>query len=86
MIDDRIRMATFSGGVYKCCLIARGKFTGYVEAGLNPHDVAAVEVIVTGAGGKVTDAVGGLLDYSKPFRGVVVSNNAAHDEIMKYCA
>lgn len=86
MIDDNIRLAAFNGAVYKCCLVAKGKLVGYVEHGVNAHDMAAVHVIVVGAGGKISSVEGNDLDYSKPFKGAIVSNGIVHDEIVKYCS
>ena len=77
------RLASFSGGVYKSCLIARGKCSGYLESQVNAHDMAAIEVIITEAGGKVTSMTGDALDYTKPFKGAVVSNGVVHDELIK---
>jgi fructose-1,6-bisphosphatase/inositol monophosphatase family enzyme len=85
MADDKIRLATFSGLVYKGCLVARGKFAGYIEMGANAHDYAAVQVIVEGAGGKVTSPQGKELDYSRPFNGAIFSNKIVHDDLLSYC-
>lgn len=85
MVDDKIRLACFSGAVYKSCLVATGRFVGYVEQGVNAHDIAASQVIVEGAGGKITSVEGNDLDYSKPFKGAIVSNVITHDSIVKYC-
>ncbi len=84
LVDDKIKIACFSGMVYKACLIAKGKLTGHIELGANAHDVAAVEVIVAGAGGKTTDREGKPLDYSKPIRGCIISNNLVHEDLLKY--
>ncbi|HEX7724668.1 MAG TPA: inositol monophosphatase [Candidatus Paceibacterota bacterium] len=86
MIDDDIRMATFSGAVYKYCLVARGKFVGYVEHGVNAHDTAASQVILEGAGGRMTSIDGKELDYTRPFKGAIASNGVAHDDIVRYCS
>jgi len=86
MIDDDIRLATFSGAVYKYCLVAKGKFVGYVEHGVNAHDTAASQVILEGAGGKMTSIDGKDLDYTKPFKGAIASNKITHDQIVKYCS
>lgn len=86
MIDDNRNLACFSGAVYKSCLVAKGKFIGYVENGVNAHDMAAVQVILEGAGGKISSIDGQELDYSKPFKGAIVSNKVVHDEIIKYCS
>ena len=74
--------AVFSGAVCKICLVARGRFVGYFEGGIGAHDMAAAQVIVEEAGGKVTDFTGARLDYSKPFQGAVVSNGVVHDDLV----
>lgn len=71
-----------SGAVYKSCLVAKGRFEGYIEHGVNGHDMAAVEIIVTEAGGKITGIEGNDLDYSKPFKGAIVSNGKVHQELV----
>ncbi len=85
LIEDKIKLACFSGSVYKGFLVARGRFAGFIEPGAGPHDLAAVHVIVEGAGGKITSTTGGVLDYSKPFRGTIISNGVVHDQLIEYC-
>ena len=77
------RLITFNGAVYKATLVAKGRTAGYVEDGVNAFDVAAINVIVEEAGGKVTGLDGKPIDYSKPFKGVIVSNGVVHDDILK---
>ncbi|MDB5259452.1 MAG: inositol-monophosphatase [Candidatus Taylorbacteria bacterium] len=77
------RVACFSGAVSKCNLISRGRMIGYVEAGLNAHDVAASHVIVEEAGGMVTGMNGETLDYSKPFKGGIVTNGKIHAQLIE---
>lgn len=84
LLKDGINMAGFSGAVYKSCLVARGKFVAYFEGGLNTHDVAAIQVIVEEAGGRVSTMNGGKLDYQNPFHGAVISNGVVHDELIRY--
>lgn len=71
------------GAVYKGCLVASGKFVGYSESGTHAHDIAAIQVIIEEAGGKVTGLDGKPLDYTKPFRGVVASNGITHEQILE---
>lgn len=85
ILKDNIKVASFGGAVYRFCLVARGKFVGYIEHGLNAHDVAASQVIIECAGGKVTDIEGNKLDYSKPFKGAIASNGMVHDALVEYC-
>lgn len=84
--EQGTRFATYSGAVHKSCLVAKGKFVGYVEYGVNPHDMAAVQVIVEEAGGKVTSLTGEKLDYSKPFRSAIASNGKAHAKLVEAIA
>lgn len=82
--DRKVRLASFSGAVYKCMLISRARLVGYIEERLYPHDIAASQVILECAGGKVTGVKGERLDYSKPFRGAVASNGVVHDELLRF--
>lgn len=83
LLDMRVNMAAFSGAVAKCVRVAEGRFAGYVEELVNAHDMAAADVIITEAGGKATDLQGNEYDYSKPFKGTIVSNGTVHDELVK---
>lgn len=76
-------LATFSGAVYKAMHVANGRFVGYIEEMLNAHDIAAAQVIVEEAGGKVTGIDGQPLDFSKPLKGAVVSNGKVHEDLLK---
>jgi len=62
------------------CLVACGWLDGYWERRLQPWDVAAGALIVTEAGGVVTDTRGGRFD---PHAGdVAASNGAIHQELI----
>lgn len=80
--DSKAKLAIFSGAIYKASLVAKGRFVGYVEKGVGAHDMAAIELIVEEAGGKVTGINGESLDYTKPLKGTVVSNGIIHDELI----
>lgn len=82
LADKEAKIAAFSGSVYKACMVARGRLVGYVEKDVNPHDLAAVEVIVKEAGGLVTDFEGNKLDYSRKFKGAIVSNKSSYLDIL----
>lgn len=82
--EKGVRFLTFSGAVYKSCLVAKGKVEAYFEGGVNGHDMAAVQIIVEESGGIVTNPKGERLDYTKPFKGAIVSNKIVHDEMVKY--
>jgi myo-inositol-1(or 4)-monophosphatase len=63
--------------------VACGKFDAYWEhggpQGLRPWDVAAGTLVVTEAGGIVTDQGGGVGDLEA--RATVASNGLVHDEL-----
>lgn len=86
LLDRHIDMAAFSGAVAKCVRVADGVFTGYIEELVNAHDVAASHVIVTEAGGRMTSLDGQPLDYTKPFRGAIVTNAVVHDDLIDVVA
>ena len=62
------------------CLVARGWMDGYWEKHLHPWDVAAGTLIVTEAGGIVTDWTGGRLDLHEG--AVVATNGAIHEALI----
>ncbi|GGJ80963.1 inositol monophosphatase family protein [Deinococcus aquiradiocola] len=61
------------------CYVACGRLDGYWEMGLKPWDSAAGSLIVTEAGGQVTDALG-VARADGPV--IVASNGALHDELL----
>ncbi|MDA3792770.1 MAG: inositol monophosphatase family protein [Elusimicrobia bacterium] len=63
------------------CSVAAGKFDGFWEMELNPWDTAAGVLIVTEAGGKVTDFDGGK--YSIYDNKILVSNGIIHNEMQE---
>lgn len=82
LLDRKIKLMSLNGAVYKSCLVARGKIEGYLEPGVSGHDMAAVDLIVNEAGGTVTGLDGEILDYSKSFKGAVISNGVIHGELV----
>ena len=86
LLERRINMATFSGAVAKCARVAEGRFVGYIEELVNAYDMAASHVIIEEAGGRITDLDGNEYDYTKPFRGTIVSNGVVHDELVQIVA
>ena len=66
------------------CGVAAGRFDGYYEAQLEPWDCGAGALIVTEAGGRVTDYRRGPFD---PFKGeAVASNGPLHDAMLAVLA
>ena len=64
------------------CYLACGRFDGFWEVDLNPWDVAAAYLILTEAGGKVTDFFGN--NYSIYNKQILASNGRKiHDEMIE---
>jgi len=62
------------------CYVACGRFDGFWELSLNPWDTAAAALIVTEAGGRLSDFSGGAFSNYRPE--MVASNGAIHDEML----
>lgn len=62
------------------CYVAAGRFEGYWESKLKPWDVCAGALVVSEAGGRISDLSGGTLP---PDGGeIVASNGLVHDEML----
>src|SRR5215203_7256863 len=66
------------------CYIAAGRLDGYWERGISPWDVAAGAVIVTEAGGAVTDMRGGA--FHSDDREILASNGTVHPDLLNVIA
>ncbi len=64
------------------CYIASGRIDGYFERILKPWDIAAGSLILTEAGGKITDYTGESIQFSGA-TSVIASNNLTHDYLLK---
>jgi myo-inositol-1(or 4)-monophosphatase len=62
------------------CYIAAGRLDGYWERGISAWDVAAGSLIVTEAGGMVTDMRGG--QFRSGDREILASNGKLHDQML----
>lgn len=63
------------------CWVACGRYDGFWEFGLKPWDTAAAMLIVSEAGGKVTDFAG--RPYHPGDRELVASNGLIHEEFCR---
>jgi fructose-1,6-bisphosphatase/inositol monophosphatase family enzyme len=86
LVNSGVQMTCFSGGIYKSTLVARGRLAGYIEAKVSPHDIAAIDVIVTEAGGRLSTIDGQSLDYRQGFSSAIVSNGVVHDKLIELAA
>ena len=64
--------------------IASGRADGFWEFGLQPWDVAAGSLLVTEAGGQISNPAGGMLELDRPQ--IVASNGWIHDQMTQICA
>ncbi len=64
------------------CLVARGTFQGYYEMNLKPWDVSAGVLILSEAGGKITNINGGEYNLFED-KYIVATNGKIHDELIK---
>ena len=60
--------------------VAAGRYEGFWEVELNPWDVAAGALLVTEAGGKITDFSGNAFSVYRPE--VLATNGLVHDEMI----
>ena len=63
------------------CYVAAGRFDGFWELKLYPWDMAAGSLMVTEAGGRVTDLRGGPHCLSNPQ--ILASNGLLHEEMLR---
>ncbi len=61
--------------------LAAGRFDGFWEFKLHPWDVSAASLMITEAGGKVTDLRGG--SYSIYSKEILASNGLIHEEMLQ---
>ena len=66
------------------CCVAAGRFEGFWELKLNPWDKAAGTLLVTEAGGRVTDVRGGAFNLLGDE--VFASNGLVHDQMLEVFA
>ena len=72
----------FGSAALVLCYVACGRLNAYMQAGLNPWDVAAGAVIIEEAGGSITDFAGRPLDLRDKHIEVVTANPDLHSLIM----
>lgn len=75
------KVTTLCSAVITGCFVAKGAYEAMIFGQGKPEDIAALAVIVTEAGGKVTDLFGNEQRYDTNIKGAVVSNGLLHDSI-----
>ena len=81
-----VRLLDHSSYVYEAALVAAGMFDAAVFTKRTPWDAAAAALLVSEAGGKVTDLRGGPQRYDGAVTGLIVSNGKLHDEVQTVVA
>ncbi len=66
---------------YDLCMVACGRTDGYWELAMKPWDLSAGALILSEAGGKMTDLEG--KDWVSPEPDVVASNGPLHEELFE---
>ncbi len=69
---------------YEGVMVACGELNATCYPGKNAHDVAALEIIVEEAGGKVTDRYGREQRYDRQVNGALITNGKVHQELLKF--
>lgn len=77
------KVTTQCSAIIMGCMVASGDYDAMIFGQGKPEDIAALSVIVTEAGGKVTDLFGNEQRYDRNIIGAVVSNGSLHDDICK---
>ena len=76
-------VTTMCSAVITGCLVAQGGYEAMLFGQGKPEDIAALSVIVTEAGGKVTDLFGREQRYDTNIRGAIVSNGVIHEKLIE---
>ncbi len=71
-----------SSAALDLCYISVGRIDGYFEEVLKPWDIAAGSLILTEAGGVITDYSGNEISFSKS-TSVIAGNQNVHEELIK---
>ncbi|HMT19537.1 MAG TPA: inositol monophosphatase [Candidatus Saccharibacteria bacterium] len=77
------KVTTLCSAVITGCMVANGTYDSMLFGQGKPEDIAALSVIVTEAGGKVTDLFGNEQRYDTNIRGAVVSNGHLHEKLVQ---
>jgi len=81
LMDKTVDIRNFGAAIYSLLLVASGKSDAMVIFSTHEWDIAAGSLIVTEAGGKVTNHEGKKLDFKD--RSFVISNGKIHHQILK---
>ncbi len=80
LIKDCFKIRVFASGTWQICMVASGNSDFYASMQENAWDFGAAVLMVTEAGGKVTDLKG--RDINLKTRNLIASNGKVHDELV----
>jgi len=66
------------------CYVACGRFGGYYEPAVKIWDIAAGSLILTEAGGNVTDRNGHNIEFSQEDYSILATNDLLHDWFLQF--
>ncbi len=81
---DHGKAYNFRSFIYAATKVAEGVFAGAVVGKGNAYDIAAAALLVTEAGGTVTDLQGQTADVRNGANGLVVTNGPLHPRFLRY--
>lgn len=82
LAKEGAKVTTQCSAVIMGCFVAMGVYDALLFGQSKPEDIAALAVIVTEAGGKVTDLLGREQRYDQRICGAVVSNGFLHPKLV----
>jgi len=86
LVERKTSLLLVPGNVFRTSLVTQGHIDAHIFPGRSAHDVAAAALIVTEAGGKVTDLDGSPQRYDGKIRGAIISNGHIHDDLVQAVA
>lgn len=82
MVDEVRYVYLFGATVFALCNIAKGRMDAYIQQAYI-WDLAAGAILITEAGGKVTNLSGGEPDFFAGKPELILSNGLVHDQILE---
>ncbi|MBQ1212391.1 MAG: inositol monophosphatase [Clostridia bacterium] len=85
MFDTCLDIRRFGSAALDICAVADGRYELFCESDLKPWDYCAGSIILTEAGGKLTDWKGDAPDYFRNLN-IAATNGAVHDALTELVA
>lgn len=82
VFDTCLDIRRFGSAALDMCAVADGRYELFCESDLKPWDFCAGSIILTEAGGKITDWKGNTPDYFRNLD-IAATNTAVHDALLE---